>query len=162
MAPKKSEEILSIALKVYRESLENEKTIQQLCDEYGIGRATYYKYAKTNNELFEALDEFDKEQKRLLYTEMRTAKLKALKILTQEILSPLLSAGGRLYVLRELEKYMEEIENELNIVGEEDLAAQILRTLPPLEYGRNVLEPPDPRDRYSTGELIVFEDEEDE
>ena len=74
----------------------------------------------------------------------------------------MLSAGGRLYALRELEKYMEEIESELNIVGEEDLAAAILRTLPPLEYGKNVLEPPDPSDRYSTGELIVFEDEEDE
>ena len=158
MRPKKSEEILSIALKVYRESLENEKTIQQLCDEYGMNRRTYYRYARTNNELFEALDEFDKEEKRLLYTEMRTAKLKALKMLTQEILSPLLSPGSRIHVLHELEKYQEEIENELNIVGEEDLASAILRTLPPLEYGKNVLEPPDPKDRYSDGELNVFED----
>jgi len=159
MKPKKTDNNLTTAISIYRESLENEKTIQQLCDEYGIGRTTYYKYAKANNELFDALAEFVKEQKRLLYTELTTARLKAIKMLAQEVLSPLLSPGARIHVMHEIKKFMEEIENELNIVGEEDLVSQILRTLPPLEYGKNVLEPPDPKDRYSTGELIVFEDE---
>jgi transposase-like protein len=148
---------LSIVMNVYRESLENEKTIQQLCDEYGISKSTYYRIIKNNNDVFTELDEFEKEQKRLLYTKIKTSILRAIEMLTQEVLSPLISPGTRIYIIHELEKYGEQIANELNIIGEDDLAAQFLRTLPPLEYGTSVFEPVDPDDKYKTRDSASIE-----
>ena len=158
MKAKHPQDTLAIVIAVYRDSLDNTKTIEQLCDEYGIARSTYYKYIRNHNEFFNELADFSREQKRILYTDIQLAKLRAIKMLTMEVTSPLLTPAARLNVIKALETYAEEFEIELNIAGEDDVAAQILRTLPPLEYGEHMLTPVEQTDKYNTGDTTIIVD----
>jgi ACT domain-containing protein len=123
------------------------KSISEACREVGLSRSTYYDFLKKHPEIItEHQDAILGEMKKMLGTttlEMR----RLLEVTIAQAFAEGTSLRDRIALLKFLVDLHEKLmQMDLVDDGEEDLAAAILRTLPPLEYGKNVLEPPDTSD----------------